>query len=56
VTAKNLGSISRRGFSLEDSSQAHVRALLQDTANGQLSLRQLDSTDLEGSDRVEVMR
>jgi hypothetical protein len=28
VTAKNLGSISRRGFSREDVSQAHVRTLL----------------------------
>lgn len=35
--------------------EAHVRALLlQGTGNGQLSLRQLDSTDLEGNDRVEV--
>ena len=35
--------------------EAHVRALLlQGTATGQLSLRQLDSTDLNGSDRVEV--
>ena len=35
--------------------EAHVRALLlQGTASGQLSLRQLDSTDLEGNDRVEV--
>lgn len=35
--------------------EAHVRALLlQGTGNGQLSLRQLDSTDLEGHDRVEV--
>nr|WP_291693683.1 hypothetical protein [Bradyrhizobium sp.] len=35
--------------------EAHVRALLlQGTVNGQLSLRQLDSTDLEGNDRVEV--
>ena len=35
--------------------EAHIRALLlQGTGNGQLSLRQLDSTDLEGNDRVEV--
>lgn len=35
--------------------EAHVRALLlQSTANGQLSLRRLDSTDLEESGRVEV--
>ena len=35
--------------------EAHIRALLlQGTGNGQLSLRQLDSTDLEGNERVEV--
>ena len=35
--------------------EAHVRALLlQTTANGHLSLRQLDSTDLADSGRVEV--
>ncbi len=35
--------------------EAHVRALLlQGTGNGQLSLRQLESTDIEGNDRVEV--
>jgi len=35
--------------------EAHVRALLlQGTSNGHLSLRQLDSTDLEGHERVEV--
>lgn len=35
--------------------EAHIRALLlQSTGNGQLSLRRLDSTDLEGSGRVEV--
>ncbi|MFZ0763052.1 MAG: MgtC/SapB family protein [Bradyrhizobium sp.] len=35
--------------------EAHVRALLlQSTGNGHLSLRQLDSTDLEESGRVEV--
>jgi putative Mg2+ transporter-C (MgtC) family protein len=35
--------------------EAHVRALLlQSTANGHLSLRRLDSTDLEESGRVEV--
>ena len=35
--------------------EAHVRALLlQGTGNGSLSLRQLDSTDLEESGRVEV--
>ena len=35
--------------------EAHVRALLlQGTASGHLSLRQLDSTDLEESGRVEV--
>jgi putative Mg2+ transporter-C (MgtC) family protein len=35
--------------------EAHVRALLlQGTGNGHLSLRQLDSTDLEESGRVEV--
>jgi putative Mg2+ transporter-C (MgtC) family protein len=35
--------------------EAHVRALLlQCTGNSQLSLRQLDSTDLEESGRVEV--
>ncbi len=35
--------------------EAHVRALLlQSTGNGQLSLRQLDSVDLEESGRVEV--
>jgi putative Mg2+ transporter-C (MgtC) family protein len=35
--------------------EAHVRALLlQSTANGHLSLRQLDSTDLEEGGRVEV--
>jgi putative Mg2+ transporter-C (MgtC) family protein len=35
--------------------EAHVRALLlQGTGNGQLSLRRLDSTDLEESGRVEV--
>ena len=35
--------------------EAHVRALLlQSTSNGQLSLRRLDSTDLEESGRVEV--
>lgn len=35
--------------------EAHVRALLlQTTGNGHLSLRQLDSTDLEESGRVEV--
>jgi putative Mg2+ transporter-C (MgtC) family protein len=35
--------------------EAHVRALLlQSTGNGQLSLRRLDSTDLEESGRVEV--
>ncbi|MCP4615433.1 MAG: MgtC/SapB family protein [Bradyrhizobium sp.] len=35
--------------------EAHVRALLlQGTGNGQLSLRQLDSTDLDANDRVEV--
>jgi putative Mg2+ transporter-C (MgtC) family protein len=35
--------------------EAHVRALLlQSTSNGHLSLRQLDSTDLEDSGRVEV--
>jgi len=32
--------------------EAHIRALLlQGTGNGQLSLRQLDSTDLEGNER-----
>jgi putative Mg2+ transporter-C (MgtC) family protein len=36
--------------------EAHVRALLlQCTSNSQLSLRQLDSTDLEQSGRVEVV-
>jgi putative Mg2+ transporter-C (MgtC) family protein len=36
--------------------EAHVRALLlQSTGNGQLSLRRLDSTDLEESGRVEVV-
>jgi putative Mg2+ transporter-C (MgtC) family protein len=36
--------------------EAHVRALLlQSTSNGQLSLRQLDSTDIEESGRVEVI-
>jgi putative Mg2+ transporter-C (MgtC) family protein len=35
--------------------EAHVRALLlQSTSNGQLSLRRLDSIDLEDSGRVEV--
>jgi putative Mg2+ transporter-C (MgtC) family protein len=35
--------------------EAHVRALLlQSTGSGQLSLRRLDSTDLEESGRVEV--
>jgi putative Mg2+ transporter-C (MgtC) family protein len=35
--------------------EAHVRALLlQSAGSGQLSLRQLDSTDLEDSGRVEV--
>ena len=35
--------------------EAHVRALLlQSTSNGQLSLRRLESTDLEDSGRVEV--
>jgi putative Mg2+ transporter-C (MgtC) family protein len=35
--------------------EAHVRALLlQSTGNGQLSLRRLDSNDLEDSGRVEV--
>ncbi len=35
--------------------EAHVRALLlQSTGNGQLSLRRLDSTDIEESGRVEV--
>ena len=35
--------------------EAHVRALLlQSTSNGQLSLRRLDSIDLEESGRVEV--
>jgi putative Mg2+ transporter-C (MgtC) family protein len=35
--------------------EAHVRALLlQSTGNGHLSLRRLDSTDLEESGRVEV--
>src|ERR1700687_6039582 len=35
--------------------EAHVRALLlQGTSNGQLSLRRLDSTDLDESGRVEV--
>jgi putative Mg2+ transporter-C (MgtC) family protein len=35
--------------------EAHVRALLlQSAGNGQLSLRRLDSTDLEESGRVEV--
>lgn len=35
--------------------EAHVRALLlQGTTNGQLSLRELESTDLEAGDRVEV--
>jgi putative Mg2+ transporter-C (MgtC) family protein len=37
------------------SEEAHVRALLlHGTNNGQLSLRRLDSTDLEQSGRVEV--
>jgi putative Mg2+ transporter-C (MgtC) family protein len=36
--------------------EAHVRALLlQSTSNGQLSLRRLDSTDLDDSGRVEVV-
>lgn len=36
--------------------EAHVRALLlQSAGSGQLSLRQLDSTDLEESGRVEVV-
>jgi putative Mg2+ transporter-C (MgtC) family protein len=36
--------------------EAHVRALLlQSTSNGQLSLRRLESTDLEESGRVEVI-
>jgi putative Mg2+ transporter-C (MgtC) family protein len=36
--------------------EAHVRALLlQSTSNGQLSLRRLDSTDLDESGRVEVI-
>lgn len=35
--------------------EAHIRALLlQGAGQGQLSLRQLDSTDLDGQDRVEV--
>ncbi|MDU6728995.1 MAG: MgtC/SapB family protein [Bradyrhizobium sp.] len=35
--------------------EAHVRALLlQGAATGQLSLRYLESTDIEGNDRVEV--
>jgi putative Mg2+ transporter-C (MgtC) family protein len=35
--------------------EAHIRALLlQSTGNGQLSLRRLESTDLEESGRVEV--
>ncbi|MFN5523628.1 MgtC/SapB family protein [Bradyrhizobium sp.] len=35
--------------------EAHVRALLlQGAATGQLSLRNLESTDIEGNDRVEV--
>jgi putative Mg2+ transporter-C (MgtC) family protein len=35
--------------------EAHVRALLlQGAGNGHLSLRQLDSTDLEDGGRVEV--
>jgi putative Mg2+ transporter-C (MgtC) family protein len=35
--------------------EAHIRALLlQGTSNGQLRLRQLESTDIEGNDRVEV--
>jgi putative Mg2+ transporter-C (MgtC) family protein len=35
--------------------EAHLRALLlQSTGNGQLSLRRLESTDLEESGRVEV--
>jgi putative Mg2+ transporter-C (MgtC) family protein len=35
--------------------EAHVRALLlQSTANGHLSLRRLDSTDIEEGGRVEV--
>jgi putative Mg2+ transporter-C (MgtC) family protein len=35
--------------------EAHVRALLlQAASSGQLSLRQLDSTDLEGNERVAV--
>jgi putative Mg2+ transporter-C (MgtC) family protein len=35
--------------------EAHVRALLlQSTGNGQLSLRRLDSTDIDESGRVEV--
>jgi len=35
--------------------EAHVRALLlQSAGSGQLSLRRLDSTDLEDSGRVEV--
>jgi putative Mg2+ transporter-C (MgtC) family protein len=35
--------------------EAHIRALLlQSTGNGQLSLRRLDSVDLEESGRVEV--
>ena len=37
--------------------EAHIRALLlQGTGNGQLSLRQLDSTDLEGNDRSKSTR
>ena len=36
--------------------EAHVRALLlQSTANGHLSLRRLDSTNIEESERVEVV-
>lgn len=36
--------------------EAHVRALLlQNTGNGQLSLRRLESIDLEGTGRVEVI-
>jgi putative Mg2+ transporter-C (MgtC) family protein len=36
--------------------EAHVRALLlQSTSNGQLSLRRLESTDLEDGGRVEVI-
>jgi len=56
ITQTEIDSHYRVRVVCRNPEEAHVRALLlQSTSNGQLSLRRLDSTDLEDSGRVEVV-